>query len=290
MPDPKPKKSGAAKPAPATKSAPAKPAPPDEAAKAFALIEPELEGVSETATINVNIPRAVAVVTGAAPHIVELRDRIVEELPKHPIDQVDKLMTYAFAAWYAHLLTIPAPVGTNALKEILEAASPLREDLLVAAEALARKDYLDRARVAEIRSGHGHLDTANDLVALAALFAEAWSRVENKTTVEWADVERASKLGPELLLALGARNQPAASEAKPTDPAERRARAFTLLVHAYDSCRRAVSYLRWDEDDADDIAPSLRANRGGGRKAPVEGEAREEGEGAPQAGEDKEPQ
>ena len=36
-------------------------------------------------------------------------------------------------------------------------------------------------------------------------------------------------------------------------------------MNAYDACRRAVSYLRWNEGDADAIAPSLFA-RGGGRK------------------------
>ena len=110
--------------------------------------------------------------------------------------------------------------------------------------------------------------------ALAALFSEAWQRVQNKTTVEWAQVERASTLGPELLVALGIRNQPGVPEPRASDPMIRRARAFTLLVKAYDACRRGVSYLRWEEKDVDAIAPSLFAARGGGRK----GGAREDEE------------
>ncbi|WP_437601206.1 hypothetical protein WMF28_06490 [Sorangium sp. So ce590] len=171
----------------------------------------------------------------------------------------------ALAAWYAHLLALPASVGQDALKRLVDEAAPLREDLLVAAEALAHKGIVDAPRVAEIRRGQGHLDTANDLVALAALFSEGWDAVKNRTTVEWKDVERASQLGPELLVALGARQQPGLPTPKAGDAAERRARAFTLLVNAYDACRRAVSYLRWKEGDADAIAPSLFA-RGGGRK------------------------
>lgn len=46
-------------------------------------------------------------------------------------------------------------------------------------------------------------------------------------------------------------------------------RAYSLFVRAYDQCRRAVSYLRWEEGDADDEPPSLFANRGP-RKAPAE--------------------
>ena len=255
------------------KSAPAKPSAPNEAAEAFAQIEPELERVEKVVPINVDIPRAVAVAVGAVPHLKALRARFVDELPRFPIEALDKLMSYALGAWYAHLLALPAGPGQDGLKPLLDEASALRADLLVAAEALAHKGYVDAGRVAEIRSGNGHLDTANDLVALGALFGEAWGAVKNRTTVEWADVERASKLGPELLVALGARNQPGLPTPRAADPADRRARAFTLLVRAYDQCRRGVTYLRWADGDHDAIAPSLFASRGGARRA---GSAKEE--------------
>ncbi|WP_437895979.1 hypothetical protein [Sorangium sp. So ce124] len=265
------------------KSAPAKPSAPNEAAEAFAQIEPELERVEKVVPINVDIPRAVAVAVGAVPHLKALRARFVDELPRFPIEALDKLMSYALGAWYAHLLALPAGPGQDGLKPLLDEASALRADLLVAAEALAHKGYVDADRVAEIRSGNGHLDTANDLVALGALFGEAWDAVKNRTTVEWADVERASKLGPELLVALGARNQPGLPTPRAADPADRRARAFTLLVRAYDQCRRGVTYLRWAEGDHDAIAPSLFASRGGARRAgPAKEEAADErGEGEP---------
>ncbi|AGP41193.1 hypothetical protein [Sorangium cellulosum] len=249
------------------KSAPAKPSAPDEAAEAFAQIEPELDRIEKVVPINVDIPRAVAVAVGAVPHLKALRARFVDELPRFPIEALDKLMSYALGAWYAHLLALPAGPGQEGLKRLLDEASALRADLLVAAEALAHKGFVDAGRVAEIRSGNGHLDTANDLVALAALFGESWGAVKHKTTVEWPEVERASKLGPELLVALGARNQPGVPAPKAADPADRRARAFTLLVRAYDQCRRGVTYLRWIEGDYDAIAPSLFAGRGGARRA-----------------------
>lgn len=235
------------KPREKKKSTPAKPGAPDEAAKAFAQIEPELAGVTELVAINIDIPRAVSVAVGAVPNILALRERFVDELPRFPIGKVDKLMAYALAAWYAHLLAVPAPLGEDAVRKLLEEAATLREDLLVAAEALAHKKLVDPQRVREIRSGQGHLDTANDLVALSALLAETWEQVKTKTTVEWADVERASKLGTELLVALGARAQAAQPAPTSGDSAERRARAFTLLVNAYDACRRGVSYLRWED-------------------------------------------
>src|SRR5690606_30642203 len=39
-------------------------------------------------------------------------------------------------------------------------------------------------------------------------------------------------------------------------------RAWTLVDRAYTQCRRALSYLRFEEGDADLIAPSLRRNPG----------------------------
>lgn len=36
-----------------------------------------------------------------------------------------------------------------------------------------------------------------------------------------------------------------------------RQQAYTLFVNAYDQIRRAISFLRWDQGDADEIAPSL---------------------------------
>ena len=52
-----------------------------------------------------------------------------------------------------------------------------------------------------------------------------------------------------------------------------RTRAFVLFVRCYDEIRRAVSFLRWNEGDADTLVPSLYAGRGGrGKSEPARGE------------------
>jgi hypothetical protein len=81
-------------------------------------------------------------------------------------------------------------------------------------------------------------------------------------------VDRAAELAPELLVALGERGH-GKTASSAAAAADRRARAFTLLVDAYDACRRAVTYLRWNEGDADLIAPSLFKLRGP-RRSPAE--------------------
>jgi hypothetical protein len=47
----------------------------------------------------------------------------------------------------------------------------------------------------------------------------------------------------------------------PADAIQIRQRLFTLFVTAWDQVRRALGFLRWNEDDVDDIAPSLYAGR-----------------------------
>lgn len=135
---------------------------------------------------------------------------------------------------------------------------------MVAAEALAFVNLVSGERVGEIRSGKGHLDLAGDLVALSALFSDHWDQANGRTAVRREEIERAATLGPELLVALGAREQE--KEIMPTEARDARVRAFTLFSSAYGECRRAVAYLRWHEGDAEEITPSLFASRSGSRK------------------------
>lgn len=244
------------------KPSPKKPSAPDTAAAAYNEVQPEIDAMSgdDLATINLDIPQAVSSVLGILPKIAPLREAIVVNLPTHPIKTFDKLGTYALAAWYSHLLALPPASSSSPIKTLLDEAGPLRENLLSDAEALAKRKVIDASVTEEIRSGQGNIDMANDLVALAALFSNNWSEVKGKTAATEAEVERAGQLGPLLLAALGVREQGAA--VAPVEAAAKRARAFTLFVRAYDETRRAVTYLRWHEKDADELAPSLYKGRG----------------------------
>lgn len=245
------------------KPAPKKPAAPPQAKAAFDRIIPELDALSTDALIpiNIDIPRSISLVLGVLPGLLALRPTIAEHLPTHDLGLLDRLETYALAAWYAHLLWLSSGGAENALKPLLAEAVPLRENLLSDAEALARRGLLDADAVAEIRAGHGHMDTANDLVALSALFTASWPEIASKTAATEDEVKRAGELGPQILAALGVREHGVAP--LPTDATDKRARAFSLFVHAYAQTRRAVAYLRWDEGDADEIAPSLYKGRRG---------------------------
>jgi hypothetical protein len=257
-----------------TRPAAAKPASLDIARAAFQTMRPRYLALatSDLVAVNTDVPAAVSIVLGALPHLRALRSQIVEELPKFPVHYLDELETIALAAWFAHLRTLPANDRPDAVATLLAEATPLRKGLLVAAVALADRGLLSQATVDQIQSGQGHLDTANDLVALAALFHEAWPRVQGKTAVTEEEIARAASLGPQLIAALGMRDNPLPGANE--DLADLRVRAFSLLVRAYDECRHASRYLRRHEPDPDALTPSIYARNTRVRRA-----AREEPEG-----------
>ena len=250
----------------------AKPSVPKEAASAYAAVEAQVKALAPDALqpINIDIPRAVSIAVGAVPHLAKMRD-VAAKLPGFDITHMDLIGTYALAAWHAHLLALPE-VTSRQLAALLEEAKPIRDHLLLAAELLAHKGYFDKRSVEAIRAGQGNLDAANDVVALSALFAAAWANIENRTTVTWEEVERAAVLGPQILIALGERSMHTGAEPGAMTANERRQRAFTLFVRAYDECRRAATYLRWQEGDADELVPSLYSGRNAPRRGPDDAE------------------
>lgn len=230
-----------------------------DGAAALAEVQPELVALapSELRRVTANIPHAAAIALGAVPSLTALRPRIVRELPFHPIDTLDRLRIYALAAVQANVLTLAPDDPESPIKALLDEAAPLRQSLLIGADALVNAGLLDARRVAAIRAGRGNLDTAGDLSMLATLYREAWASISDKTAVTAAQVDRAAVLGPALLEALGARDHDARLPATPSALADQRTRAWTLLERAYAECHRAVAYLRAHEGDVEAIMPPL---------------------------------
>jgi hypothetical protein len=238
-----------------------KPINPDSAEEAFTLVKPELDAIdiADLVQINVDIPSACTVALGAADRLDKLGAEMAE-LPGFDRKAQKNLRRYALAALYANAVATHESSEDNVTTLLVEAA-PLREGMLVAAEALAHRGIVSAQRVAEIRSGQGHLDTADDLIALSALFRDAWSAVQGKTAVTRQEVDRSAVLGSQLHIALGVRRVGTDVRSSPGQSPMFRERAFTLFVRAYDECRRAVTYLRWHENDLAEFAPSIYGRR-----------------------------
>ena len=230
-----------------------------KASVAYEAVLAEIDAVPQDSVLRVNldISRAASRVLGALAGINALRPEMAARLTDFDFAPLDKLETYAYAAWYAHILAMPPSSSSSPVQPLLVEAAPLRDKLLVAAEHLAYFGFFEEKGVAEIRRGSGYIDIANDLVGLHAMFKAKWSAVADNTPITAKEMERAMDLGSELLKKLGARLQPNGEPVITGEAVARRARAFTLFMSAYDTVRRAVGFVRWNEGDAELIAPSV---------------------------------
>ncbi len=265
---------------------PARPSTPPTAEAAFAKVSEEVAALpaEEIVTVNVDIPQSVSIAMGALPRIQEYADQL-KALPGFDPRNIDNLEDYTLAAWFTHIQVLPGVTKTQ-LALLLAEGAALRARLLGDADALVRRGLFDGQAVASIRSGQGHLDLANDLVAISAMFVQAADAIAGRTLATQEEIARAGRLGPELIAALGVRGTGGTT---PTEAADRRVRAYTLFVRAYGEVRRGLIYLRWHDGDVDEIAPSLYRGRGGRTSSPsVEEPEVETEEGLPEkAPEDK---
>jgi hypothetical protein len=237
------------------------------ATQAFESILDEIVVVPAEAllAINLDVPRAARQGLVVAERLAPLWPELST---MSPLDfaKARKLPICALALLHAHELAEVPDERTVPLAMLLEEAAPLRTDLLQTAEMLAHFGLVSRERVALIRHGHGHADTASDLQALGILLGEAWPRIKHKVAITREQVDRAIPLSAQLQRAIGVREANPDPLVDRTDPRHVRAQAFTLFVGSYDECRRGISHLRWHEGDTAEIVPSLYRGRGGRRR------------------------
>lgn len=233
---------------------------PDLAEKAYLRVRPELDAVGddELGRNTVNAMTAVLIMLGALPALEALRKEI-EALADMPPGLIDKARDYAHAL--AHVQAMGQPSSTARFEALLAELLPARDRLLSTAELGVKFGLFDDDQVADIRSGTGHVDAINDVLALVRLFRAHWPELEGKVPVTREDVERAGALGVETLAALGERKV-GAETTRPVGEYERaRVRLLHLIVRTHGQLQRAVTYVRWNEGDADTILPSIFQGR-----------------------------
>jgi hypothetical protein len=149
----------------------------------------------------------------------------------------------------------PAAEG---LGDVVGEANNVRETLLADANALASHGLIDSAQFSQLKGANGYKNVAQDLQILSKVMQENWQAIQRKCATTADDLQTAYLLSARLMRIVGLREQGPALLAAASD---QRLRAFTVLLRAYDEARRAVSYLRAREGDADSIAPALHPGR-----------------------------
>ncbi len=226
---------------------------------AFMRVQGKLErlGPDELRPQNVELVSATSLVLGVSDRVLQFRDR-AKHLPEFDASCFDNLVDYALSTWYVHVTNLPQadpPEAAAWIKEVVD----LRSKLLLWAEPLAASGQFEQAAVDQIKEGQGHKDAASDVVALVGLYRAVWDKVQTMCGVTEADLIRAADLGPKVFALVGHRENRLRSR---PDSSLRVHRTWSLLDNAYEQCRRAIQFFRFDQRDADVIAPSLRSNPG----------------------------
>ncbi len=208
--------------------------------------------------VNVDLPSAVNTAVGSLPRILALRDTVKEELPKFDLSNFDLLEQFALASAHAHGQYLSASAPPAALLKLNEQAIATRDMLYNDAHALAGRGLINGDRLGEFKSNVGYKNVTYDLIGLAALLKQYWPTIAGKTAIQMSELDEAEALAGKLISALSTREQTPNLVA---DVAAQRQRNFTLFAQAYNEVRRALSYLRWNNDDLERVAPSLYGGR-----------------------------
>jgi hypothetical protein len=237
---------------------------PSDFEQAFATVEGEIRTVPADKVVHITVDVRNAAVNTVArlPRLEELRDQIVA-LPGFEVEAFNRLKTYALGAAHAYFLHQMSAASPAEVAELAERAAERRSVRLADVRALVARGLIDGAPLEKLGGSSGHRSTAYDLILLRNLLVEAWPQITGQTLLTADDLEEDASLASQLLMAAGAKS---VEPVEPTETALVRDQAFTLFVNKYDQVRRAVTYVRWDEGDADEYAPSLYAGRGPRRR------------------------
>ncbi|MET0795444.1 MAG: hypothetical protein ABW061_28255 [Polyangiaceae bacterium] len=215
---------------------------------------------NELVQVNIDVPSAVTRSAAVLPKLLALRDQVKEELPKFDISHFDQLQRYTFATAHAHANFLAASAPPEELVALNERCIKLRDTLYMDALALASRGIISGDRIAAFKGNNGYKNIAFDVLGLASLLRQNWEKISGKTALELSELDEAERVGKQLVEAVAVRERApglvAAVQAQ-------RERNFTLFTRSYDQVRRALTYLRWDEDDVDEVVPSLYKGRGG---------------------------
>ena len=168
---------------------------------------------------------------------------------------LENLADVARAAWFSRyrLLQVSVTHSEAALPVVLvEEALTLRRRMLKTLDYNLDDDPDAVVRLNAIRSGSGHLDMANDLLANADFYRERKSDIEHdQRNYRKTDEADARRLADKILRLLGAVTTPEQTLWK-----NNQARAFTLLLSHHEEARRAGRFLFYYEE-GERLFPSL---------------------------------
>lgn len=222
---------------------------------------------------NLDARRAATIAMGAFAAAEGLFDEAARKLPESDLDKVRAIPELADALIYAQTAVDSEARDGRVLEALYDEAMALRQALLGDLKLAGKRGVVSPKRLSEVSQLVGFRNVTSDLGILVRVAREALPQLEGRSHVTAAELDRAERLEAALWHAISA------SEGMPTSTStasRERVRALTLLSQAYDELCRIVEFLRWDEGDAETIAPSMYGFHG--RRSPRKKDAEVEAE------------
>jgi hypothetical protein len=227
--------------------------------EAYERILPEAMKLDGNAlnVINVDPTNTILITMAVAKRLPGLEGELLT-LTQFPSGILPKFADYVLAFYSAQTRYTFATAPLEELPELLAKASNWRDILHAEAKSLATRGRLNGDLLKELTGTHGYRNVAMDLAGLARIFKSTWATIDPYTGLTKEEIAEVDKLALKMTGAVAQREQSPERAAEATNI---RLRMFTLLSNAYEEIRRAVQFLRWHDEDADVIAPSLYSGR-----------------------------
>lgn len=172
-------------------------------------------------------------------------------------DPVEALVSLAEATLQAHaeyLIAVPLASQRNAT---FKRASELRKQFMADVRLLQQRQLLPQGALRGLRRTKGYCNVAVDLAVLVNLLEKHWQTISARCAITHDELVSAELLAQQLSAeAYDVRERAARRE----DATFLRARAFTLMLRAYDDLRACISLL--EPRACKELAPSLYKGRG----------------------------
>jgi hypothetical protein len=232
-------------------------------ALAYEQVRHEIDAVPKHSWVPMSVKAIDAYMTMVAtePVLAANRPAVAALLPGYDLTNYDRIGAYGRALLHAELAWRIADKPVADLRPQLRALADVREKLVSDLKTLATRRLVPREVTRGIGETTGQLKLAFDVLRLATTFRDHWSRVEGRCALTSDELAHAEISAGELAVALAAKKY--VTPPSKTAASNTRHRAFTLFVRAWDDVRRIFCFYRWNEQDADQLVPSLYRGRGG---------------------------
>jgi hypothetical protein len=251
------------------------PPPPLSYKASLELVRPELAAIpSERVLRGVTLDASVAakVAEAGAAKLMPHREALIAEFGERVRVLLDGLVVIAHATKQTDI-ELARTKTSDDLSPMQAEVTKHYELLMAAARALATHGFIHRPALEPAESILGYDALINSLLILVSLFRELWPNLEHRTLIKLTDLDAAELAAHRMTSAIAYRDFGVHRVAA----ADLRDRAMTKLLKDYDAIRRVVSYLRWEEKDADVLVPSFwAAARGRKRRTKAEHVASED--------------